>query len=349
MPVICYMPKRFNADTLSLIKQVDEICQNYARQGYDLSVRQVFYQLVVENVISNTEQSYNRVICVVNDARLAGLLDWNYIADRTRNLETNSHWDNPEEIIDSSAYSFRLDKWEGQEYYCEIWVEKQALAGIVQRTAKRLDISCIACKGYMSQSEMWTSAQRYKKVVDNGQIPIIIHLGDHDPSGIDMTRDIRDRLALLMTDGWDDYRYGGYDMEDPYEKRCAQTDYQEVIDNCPLEVKRVALNIDQVRQYNPPHNPTKLSDTRSSGYISKFGSSCWELDALDPATLDRVITTNVLRYRDEDKFNQRKEEEEKHRKLLKLASTNWSRIEEMLQDELDSEEETENGEEDNDE
>ena len=88
-------------------------------QGYELTLRQAYYQLVARGYIPNNERSYKNIGNLINDGRLAGLIDWHSITDRTRNLRSNSHWDNPADVIASARYSYLLNKWDGQPNYVE--------------------------------------------------------------------------------------------------------------------------------------------------------------------------------------------------------------------------------------
>jgi hypothetical protein len=266
---IAYIEKTFHQKSMDLINICNGIIDDYQSRGYTLTLRQLYYQLVSRDIIPNKQKEYSRLGSIVSDARLAGLISWNAIEDRTRNVKGNSHWDNPKQIVEAAINSYRIDKWENQPYHVEVWVEKDALVGVISRVCSRLDVSYFSCRGYTSASEMWKAGYyRMEGAIDNGKQPVIIHLGDHDPSGIDMTRDIAERLAL----------FSGY----------------------PVEVNRIALNMDQVRFYNPPPNPAKLTDSRADGYIQIHGYESWELDALDPDVLSDLIEDAVLELRDED-------------------------------------------------
>ncbi len=289
------------AAALRTIEQAEAICADYASQGYDLTLRQLYYQFVARDLIPNTQQSYKNLGAVINRARLAGLLDWDYIVDRTRNLRGVSHWETPASVIDSAAWSFRLDKWADQPTRVEIWVEKEALAGVVERVGTERDVDYFSCRGYVSQSELWAAGQRLKRRVIGGQDVVVLHLGDHDPSGMDMTRDIRERLEQFM--GW----------------RASH-----------LEVRRIALNFDQIEQYSPPPNPAKLTDSRASAYIEEHGDESWELDALDPATLSALINEHIDGIVDLDRYHERQVAEERHRALLTQASERWPDVVEFL-------------------
>jgi len=220
MPKICYAEKRFRGDSLAIIEKANEIIDDYMGQGYDLTLRQLYYQFVARDLIPNTERSYKRLGSIINDGRMAGMIDWKSITDRTRNVRKNSHWSNPKEIIESCAWSYRNDLWANQDYRPEVWIEKDALVGVIEKVCRELDVPFFSCRGYTSQSEMWAASQRLRRYqFDHNQQPVILHLGDHDPSGIDMTRDIIDRI--------DTFKAG-------------------------LTLDRLALNMDQVEEFSPP-------------------------------------------------------------------------------------------------
>lgn len=264
----CFVEKNFRSDSLKLIEKINSIISEYQQQGYELTLRQVYYQLVARDIIPNNERSYKNTGAIINDARLAGLIDWDAIVDRTRNIRENSHWNSPADILESALYSYRVDLREDQDNYIEVWVEKDALISIVEGVAKELDIPCFSCRGYVSQSEMYSAAQR---IIDrqDSQSCHILHLGDHDPSGIDMTRDIQDRLELFGAD---------------------------------VSVERLALNWDQIQMYRPPENPTKLTDSRSDGYVNLYGDASWELDALEPSVIENLIKDAVNELTDQGRF-----------------------------------------------
>jgi hypothetical protein len=293
MPAIAYIDKTFTAKSLAIISKANEICADYQRQGYDLTLRQLYYQFVSRGLIPNQDTEYKRLGNIINDARLTGMLDWSYIVDRTRNLRGLAHWSDPESIVSAVASQYQTDRWANQPHQVEVWIEKDALVGVISGACNRLDVPYFSCRGYTSQSELWGAARRLIRYQDRGQAPVIIHLGDHDPSGIDMTRDIGDRLAL----------FGAH-----------------------ATVRRIALNMDQVDAYRPPPNPAKLTDARATGYISRFGAQSWELDALDPSTLDALITSTILEYRDIGLWERDTAVMESERGLLAQVSGRWDEI-----------------------
>jgi hypothetical protein len=296
---IQYKSFRFSAASLALIKQCNEIIRDYTAQGFMLTLRQLYYQLVSRDIIPNTEKSYKRVGSIINDARLAGLVDWDAIEDRTRNVRSLSHWETPADIIETVAKQFRVDMWEGQPYRPEVWIEKDALVGVIEGICQRYDVPFFSCRGYTSQSEMWGASQRMLEHTDSGQTPYILHFGDHDPSGKDMSRDIVDRLNMFMDDG-------------------------------SLKFKRMALNMEQIRRYKPPPNPAKLTDARCAGYIAEFGTSSWELDALEPRVISDLIERALNDLIDRPVWEKQAKEIQRGRQVLQTISDNYSKVEKFL-------------------
>lgn len=305
MPKIAYQQFKFKPDSLALIQTCNQIIAEYQRAGFVLTLRQLYYQLVSRDVIANKQQEYKRVGSIVNDARLAGMIDWNALEDRTRNVRSVSHWNTPEEIIEAVANQYRVDKWEDCPVRPEVWIEKDALVGVIEGVCEELDVSYFSCRGYTSQSEMWGAAQRFIKYARKGQATHVIHLGDHDPSGQDMSRDIEDRIRMFVT------HHVGHSGQ--------------------FEFTRIALNMDQIEQYDPPPNPAKSTDSRFQAYADRHGDESWELDALEPTVIAALIREKVGELRDEDSYKRAEDEETTHRELLALCSQKWEEVSEMLQ------------------
>lgn len=285
MPKIQYKEIKFRQNSLDLINLVNQVVDEYKAQGYELTLRQAYYQLVARGYIPNNERSYKNIGNLINDGRLAGLIDWYSITDRTRYLRGHSHWNNPADVIASAKYSYLLNKWEGQPNYVEVWVEKDALVDIVGQACYPLDAPFFSCRGYTSQSEMWGAAQRFIRQNGYRDNCYIIHLGDHDPSGIDMTRDIQERLNLFGAD---------------------------------VYVKRVALTMKQIGTYNPPPNPAKITDSRCGKYMEEFGDESWELDALEPKVITDLIKEQVTMYRDDEIYQAVCDRENREKEELQL-------------------------------
>lgn len=232
MPKIQYKEISFRQKSLDLIELINSVIDEYSAQGYELTLRQAYYQLVARGYIENNERSYKNIGSLINDGRLAGLIDWNSITDRTRNLRNRAHWDQPQDVIYSAKYSYLLDKWEGQPNYVEVWVEKDALIDIVGQACRPLDTPHFSCRGYTSQSEMWSAAQ----------------------------------------------------------------------------------------------HPAKITDSRCGKYIDQYGEESWELDALEPQMLTKLITNEVTALRDDAIYQAICDREEAEKHELQTVADEYQKV-----------------------
>lgn len=173
-----FIEKRFSSDSRKLIAIVNDILDNYESQGYDLSLRKLYYQLVSRNVVENTEKSYKNVGNLVSDARLAGLVDWHMIRDRGRVCSHNPHCESIPELIHSTMHGFAVDMWANQNHYVEVMVEKQALEGVLEPVCSELDIPFTANKGYSSSSAMYDASKRFIEAAEQGKELHVLYLGD---------------------------------------------------------------------------------------------------------------------------------------------------------------------------
>lgn len=353
MAEITYTEKNFRPAALRIIAQARAICEDYRQQGYDLTLRQLYYQFVARDIIPNRQSEYNRLGSIINDARLAGLLDWDYIVDRTRNLRSISHWKNPADVIKSAAYNWATDRWANQPTRVEVWIEKDALVGVLDSVCPDEDVPYFSCRGYTSQSEIWGAAQRIGDYIRKGQDVTIIHLGDHDPSGVDMTRDIEDRLKLFIHK--DNGRISAKEVLNESESGklpfmihrnldgsiIEDRDYEHLLEEVErrldsygsIRIHRIALNMDQIEEYDPPPNPAKLTDSRATGYIDIYGSESWELDALEPTVLAELIREAIDENRDLALWDEATEAQEIARVRLEAAAARWGEVETLLTEE----------------
>jgi hypothetical protein len=263
----CYVPKKFGADAMILLGRANEIIHEYEGKGYSMTLRQLYYQLVTRNVIPNEDRAYDRLGTLISDGRLAGLVSWRAIEDRTRYTRDNVMYSSPTHAVASARAGYKVDLWRGQPFRPVVGVEKDAMIGVIGNVCHDLRVPFCSFRGYSSQSQQWRLGQQLAGSVRDGQRPILFHLGDHDPSGLDMTRDNRERLSM----------FAGVDVQ----------------------VVRLALNRPQVDRYRMPPNPAKLSDARATAYVAEHGSSSWELDALPPDAIAELISDAVRKVRDE--------------------------------------------------
>jgi hypothetical protein len=294
---------KFGDQATGLIVMAQQILTEYAQQGYRLSLRQLYYQFVARDLLpkswedpatgsTNNVRSYKKLGNIICDARMAGLLDWNMIEDRGREPAINAHWTSPGEIVQACANQFRLDHWSNQSNYVEVMVEKDALAGILEPVCRKWDVIFTANKGYSSASAMFEAGLRFSHAIVAGKNAHLFYFGDHDPSGIDMTRDVTDRLIVFA--------------------------FGEQID-----VIRLALNMDQVKIWQPPENPAKETDSRFIAYQDKYGDSSWELDAVEPKTLANLVEDGIKNFIGFSEWDEKEEEQDTMRqKLQEFADEN---------------------------
>jgi hypothetical protein len=294
-----FVPYKPRVATLEVIERANAIIGEYQAQGFTLTLRQLFYQLVARELLPNTHKEYKHLGRTVRDARDGGLIDWDAIEDRTRRVNTHSSWSGPADIIESAARSFRIDPWEGQRYRPEVWIEKDALLGVIEGICTEYRVPYFAHRGNNSQTLQYEAGKRFAGYLDQGLIPVVLHLADHDPNGIDMTRDNIERLKL----------------------------YTRV----NVEVRRIALNMDQIERHRPPPSFVKEGDARTGAYRERFGTDeCWELDALSPTVLADLIRDELVGLIDPKAWDKAVEREKRERDLLDKLARNWTKVKKAL-------------------
>lgn len=309
--LIAYEHKQFSRASEAKIEQANAIIAEYEAAGFRLTLRQLYYQFVARALIPNTLQSYKALGNVISDARMAGRVSWLAIEDRTRFLRELSSWRSPEGIIESAVAGYHEDWWASQDTYCEVWIEKDALVGVFEGVCNELDVPLFSCRGYASASEVWAAGQRLARKVQHGKNVRIFHFGDHDPSGLDMTRDIIDRLYTFIG------RHVGAHLS-------------------RFQVERIALTMGQIQRYTPPPNPAKTTDSRYEDYQREYGDESWELDALEPQVLADLVRSSVEGVMDTDKMEAAKEEERRNRELLDMAANRWWDVVEYLREDIEA-------------
>ena len=290
-----YENHNFKQKSLKKIEQVNAIIDEYT--GRQLTLRQMFYQLVARGIVKNSKNEYDNLGNLIANARYAGLIDWEKIEDKTRDYQGSYglSW-TPAEQIENAVKYFRLNKWQNQPIYVEVWCEKDAMIDIVKRGCRTTGTPCFSTRGYCSASELWRAANHFIRRSDCKERHII-YLGDHDPSGVDMPRYIAEKMKLFGAD---------------------------------VEIHRIALTMEQIQQFNPPPSFVKTTDARKTGYIEKYGDTCWELDALKPGFVEQLVDSAIRPYIDQRILAETLAQEEEQRKELQLISDNYLKIAELV-------------------
>lgn len=311
-----------------VIRRIKQIIAEYEQEGYVLTLRQLHYQLVTNNWIVNHDTAYKKLSNILDDCRYAGIVDWDAIEDRGR-VPYLPYWaHDSQDALNDTINQFRIDRQKGQENYVELWTEKDALSGILKRSTQKYHIQLVVNKGYTSSSAIYNAYQRFVDRIERGQRVTVLYFGDHDPSGLDMIRDIRERLTFFMVNGdsfgygntiydeqiskwWSDNKYTIHDLIDGdytcdkfvrWINRDDRKGHEEfkrgqirmfLAEKKLFQVIPIGLTMQQIKKYKLPPNPTKLSDSRSDKYVEQFGEICWEVDALKPQILTQIVETNV--------------------------------------------------------
>lgn len=304
---------RLNRANKQRLAEVNAIIEEYRADGYVLTLRQLYYQLVSRDIIPNKDSEYKKLGRILTKGRMAGVVHWDAIEDRGRVPYKPATWDSPEDIVRAVAKQYRKDRMADQDVHVEVWVEKDALSGVLKRITERYGVELMVNKGYSSTSAMHDSYLRFQDAVDDGKDVVVLYLGDHDPSGIDMVRDIRERTQIFFG-------------VDPAEADLYSGDHER------FSVERIALTKEQIDSFNPPPNPTKVTDPRADWYLDEYGHTSWEVDALKPQDLLDIVDRAIKRHVDLDQFEGVKEQEELEKGVLKLVHERWDEVSDFVQD-----------------
>ncbi len=287
MTCIKYSNYRAGERELKIIAQANYIIEEFDKQGFSMTVRQIHYEFVARGWMNdwwpegpdkaNSTKSYNRLKSILSRARMGGMISWTAIEDRGRPTYGTPFVESPAEAMKQARAEYALDLWHDQPFRPLVLVEKDGQLGVIGRVCREMRIDYASCHGYGSQSSLWRLGQKLHNYVMKGQRPIIFHLGDHDPSGLDMTRDNQEKLSLFA--------------------------------GTQIQLVRLALNMEQIEKYNPPPNPLKrdeitgrLTDSRAASYRAKHGDESYELESLKPTVSAGAVRDAVIKVRDERKW-----------------------------------------------
>lgn len=264
-----------------VIEDIVSIVERYEQLGYKLTLRQLHYQMVVRNAIINHQTAYKRLGEILDDCRYAGMVDWDSIEDRGRIPKIPYQVSGPRDAIEDALKTYRLDRQDGQQNVVEVWTEKDALSAILWDVTAEYHVRLCVNKGYTSSSAMYSAYSRFSDAINEGKTVTVLYLGDHDPSGLDMVRDIRERLTFMLERG---------------------DQLHERFEDESLNVIQMGLNMEQIKRYKLPPNPAKITDSRAAAYIEKFGRESWEVDALEPTVLTALLHTHIKKEIDMPSF-----------------------------------------------
>ncbi len=244
-----------------------------------MTVRQVFYQASVRDLVDKTEAGYRRVQNDLVLLRRSGAMPYDWLADNTRWMRRPRTFNSIKQALNDTARLYRKSLWPDADAYVEVWLEKDALAGVVDPTTSDFDVPLMVARGYASLSFLHSAAEQISEI---DKPTYIYHLGDFDPSGVNAGEKIEETLREMAPD-------------------------------VELYFERLAVSKGQIAEWNLPTRPTKSSDTRSKG----FGEISVELDAIAPETLRQLVRTAIERHLPPKQFEVLKAAEESERTLLR--------------------------------
>jgi hypothetical protein len=244
-----------------------------------MTVRQVFYQATVRDIVEKSDAGYTKVQTDLVQMRRNGSLPYDWIADNTRWQRRPRTFNSVQDALDDTARFYRKSLWSDAGAYVEVWLEKDALAGVIMPVTSMYDVPLMVARGYASLSFLHSAAE-YIGSID---VPTYIyHLGDFDPSGVNAGEKIEQTL-------------------------------KEMAPRASITFERVAVTPDQIRAWDLPSRLTKASDTRSKN----FGDISVELDAIPPDLLRNLVEGVIERHLPRRQFEILKIAEASERDLLK--------------------------------
>jgi hypothetical protein len=244
-----------------------------------MTVRQVFYQATVRNVVEKSEAGYNKVQTDLVQMRRSGVLPYDWLADNTRWQRRPRTYNGVQAALDDTARFYRKSLWADADAYVEIWLEKDALAGVIIPVTSMYDVPLMVARGYASLSFLHSAAEYIGEI----DVPTYIyHFGDFDPSGVNAGEKIEQTL-------------------------------REMAPEAEIHFERVAVTPEQIDQWNLPTRPTKISDSRSKG----FGDISVELDAIPPEELRELVQIVIEQHLPKRQFEILKAAEASEREIIR--------------------------------
>jgi hypothetical protein len=263
---------------------IEELCARLYLTLVDdhpMTVRQVFYRMVANGAIDKTEAEYKTTITrLLGDLRLSGVIPFDWLADNTRWMRKPHSHSSLEAALHYTAQTYRRSLWDNQNAYVEVWLEKDALAGVLYAETEPWDVPLMVTRGYPSLSFVHTAALSLREVEKPA---FIYYFGDWDPSGKDISRNLETRLRQFAP-------------------------------NSDITFQRVAVNENQIAELALPTRPTKKTDSRSK----TFAGDSVELDAIPPSTLRRMVEGCITEHINARALEIQKLAEDEERRALEL-------------------------------
>lgn len=246
------------------MEAIREAIEAAVRKDRPMTVRQVFYRMAVQGVVPKQERrGYNTVQRLLVEMRREGRIPYSWIVDSSRTIRRPTTFDSMEDALRNTARAYRRSLWTDLPVYIQIWLEKEALTGVLWDVTDRWDVPLWVSRGYTSLSYLHSGAERIQAAIEAGRRVYVYNFGDHDPSGVNAWEKLQETIRAFI--------------DDPQA----------------VEFERVAVTPEQIDAWDLPSRPTKKSDTRSKAWSA--GESV-EMDAIPPARLKELVRGCVERH-----------------------------------------------------
>jgi hypothetical protein len=274
-------PQGRTRSTVEEMRERRDALYGIVREQQPMTVRQVFYQATVRNLVPKSQAGYEMVAYDLANMRKGGELPYGWIADNTRWMRKPRTFDSMQEALQDTARFYRRGLWSGADCYVEIWLEKDALSGVIFPVTSEYDVPLMVARGYASLSFLNSAAEA---MAEEDRPCYIYQLGDHDPSGVDAARHIEERL-------------------------------REMAPNAEIYFERIAVTPEQIAEWNLPSRPTKTSDPRTKNWE---GGESVELDAISPDDLRQLVRDCIEQHIDRDRLDELKDQEAREKEMLAM-------------------------------
>lgn len=271
--------KRRSRRTKAEIAELENALCNIVAEERPTSCRSVFYRMVSRGHIDKTEAEYQRtVVRLLTRLRREGRLPFRDIVDGTRLRRQRKSFRSLEGALRHTKQTYRQYLWDSQDAYVEVWSEKEAIAGVLLKATWDWDVPLLVCRGYPSLTYLHDAAFEIER---QGKPAWLYYFGDHDPSGVDISRKVESELRHFAPEA-------------------------------EIHFERVAVTPQQIEAMDLPTRPTKRSDSRAKG----FDGRSVEVDAIPPATLREIASDCITRHIDPAELERARHIERSERETL---------------------------------
>ena len=265
------------------IERVRTALYETLEEDHPATDRQIFYRMTSSGVIEKTEGQYKNTVCrLLVLMRREGVLPYDWIADNTRWMRKPRTFSGIEDALKQTAEFYRRALWDEQKAYVEVWLEKDALAGVLYPITSEWDVPLMVTRGYSSLSFLYGAAETIKAM---GKPTFIYYLGDHDPSGVNIPKVV-------------------------------ERDLREMAPDAAITFMRLAVNPEQIRRFNLQTRPTKTKDSRAKS----FEGESVEVDAIPPAILRSMVNDAIVKHINKRALKVLQVAEGSERGLLRILS-----------------------------